>query len=231
MICGRSKGGWGWPTGVGPSPVQPLVESHCYPQGCTAAMKLVLASASTIRAAMLDAAGVDYAVDPARVDESAVKARHGGDDCALALALAKAKALDTSVRHSKDWIIGGDSVVSVGGRRFDKPASREEAADHLRFFSGREMRLSSAVALALTGHVDWVRSDQAKLRVRPLSDDFIHTYLDFEWPAVGGCVGVFRMEGRGVTLFDSVEGDHFTILGMPLLPLLGALRARGLMPS
>lgn len=194
-------------------------------------MKLVLASASAIRASMLDAAGVDYAVDPARVDESAVKARHGGDAAALAAALAQAKALETSARHSKSWIIGGDSMVSVDGRRFDKPAGRDEAADHLRFFSGRPMRLTSAVALAIDGRIDWSHAGEATLHVRNLSEDFIHTYLEAEWPAVGGCVGVFRMEARGVTLFEAVEGDHFTILGMPLIPLLGALRERGLMPS
>ena len=194
-------------------------------------MKLVLASASTIRASMLDAAGVDYGVDPARVDESAVKARHDGDDAALARALAEAKALETSARHSESWIIGGDSLVSVDGHRFDKPGSRDEAATHLRAFSGRAMRLTSAVALAREGRIDWAHVCEAVLRVRPLSEDFIHTYLDAEWPAVGGCVGVFRMEGRGVALFEAVEGDHFTILGLPLIPLLGALRERGLMPS
>lgn len=194
-------------------------------------MKLVLASASAIRALMLIGAGVDFAVDPAWIDESAVKARHGGDDAALAAALAQAKALETSARHSKSWIIGGDSLVSVDGRRFDKPAGRDEAADHLRFFSGRPMRLTSAVALAADGRIDWSHAGEAVLHVRHLSEDFIHTYLDAEWPAVGGCVGVFRMEGRGVTLFEAVEGDHFTILGMPLIPLLGALRERGVMPS
>ena len=194
-------------------------------------MTLVLASASSIRAAMLAAAGVAHEVDPARVDESAVTQAHPGDDAALATALAEAKALDTSRRHSESWIIGGDSLVSVGGRRFDKPASRDEAIDHLRYFSGKPMRLTSAVALAVGGRIDWSHADQAILHVRALSDDFIHTYLEAEWPAVGHCVGVFRMEGRGVTLFDKVEGDHFTILGMPLLPLLGALRERGVMPS
>ena len=194
-------------------------------------MTLVLASASSIRAAMLSAAGVAHHVDPARVDESAVKRTHDGDDTQLATALAEAKALDTGLRHSGNWVIGGDSLVSVEGRRFDKPASRDEAIDHLRFFSGKPMRLTSAVALAFGGRIDWSHADQAILHVRPLSDDFIHTYLEVEWPAVSRCVGVFRMEGRGVTLFDKVEGDHFTILGMPLLPLLGALRERDTMPS
>ena len=194
-------------------------------------MSLVLASASTIRAAMLRAAGVRFVIDPGQVDESSVKDAHDGDDSALACALAEAKALETGARHAESWIIGGDSLVSVDGRRFDKPASREDAAAHLRFFSGREMRLTSAVALARDGGVDWSHCGETVLHVRPLSGDFIHTYLEAEWPAVGYCVGVFRMEGRGVTLFEAVEGDHFTILGMPLIPLLGALRGRGLMPS
>ena len=194
-------------------------------------MPLVLASASSIRAAMLEAAGVAHRIDPGRVDESALKEAHDGSDAELATALAEAKAIDTSRRHTGTWVIGGDSLVSVDGRRFDKPASRGEAADHLRFFSGRKMRLTSAVALALGGRIDWSYAGQAILQVRTLSDDFIHTYLEAEWPAVSHCVGVFRMEGRGVTLFDHVVGSHFTILGMPLLPLLGALRERGLITS
>ncbi|WP_310468517.1 Maf family protein, partial [Sphingomonas sp.] len=124
-----------------------------------------------------------------------------------------------------------DSVVTVDGRTFDKPASCAEAAEHLRFFSGKPMTLTSAVALACDGEIDWSVSDSATLHLRILSDEFIAAYLDAEWPAVAGCVGVFRMEGRGVTLFSSVEGSHFTILGMPLLPLLGALRERGVLPS
>lgn len=194
-------------------------------------MTLVLASASSIRAAMLDAAGVAHQVDPAWIDESAIKQAHDGNDTELALALAETKAIEASRRHSGNWVIGGDSLVTVAGRRFDKPANRDEAVDHLRFFSGKPMHLTSAVALAVDGRIDWAHAARAILHVRPLSDDFIHTYLADEWPAVGNCVGVFRMEGRGATLFTSVEGDHFTILGMPLLPLLGALRERGLMPS
>ena len=93
------------------------------------------------------------------------------------------------------------------------------------------MVLTSAVALARDGAVDWRHSESATLSVRALSDSFIASYLDAEWPAVGYCVGVFRLEGRGVQLFDHIDGDHFTILGMPLLPLLGALRDRGLLAS
>lgn len=194
-------------------------------------MTLILASGSMIRLAMLVAAEVSVIVDPADVDESAVKAAHVGDDRALALALAEAKALETSCRSSQNWVIGGDSLVSVNGQRFDKPTSRADAADHLRAFSGKQMQLTSAVALAKDGVVDWSHAAQATLHIRLLSEDFIHTYLAAEWPAVSYCVGVFRMEGRGVTLFDRVDGDHFTILGLPLLPLLGALRDRGLVAA
>jgi len=93
------------------------------------------------------------------------------------------------------------------------------------------MRLTSAVALARDGRIDWRLADDANLSVRAMSEQFIHNYLDMEWPAVGGCVGVFRLEGPGIQLFDRIEGDHFTILGMPLLPLIGALRERDLLQS
>ena len=93
------------------------------------------------------------------------------------------------------------------------------------------MGLTSAVALARGGVVDWSHAETARLHVRPLSEAFIHSYLDAEWPQVAYCVGVFRMEGRGVQLFDSVDGDYFAILGMPLIALLGALRERGLIAA
>jgi septum formation protein len=194
-------------------------------------MPLILASSSPIRRAMLDQAGVAHEVVPPKVDETALKATHAGPDTELALALAEAKAAEVSTRRRDDWVIGGDSVISVEHRRFSKPDGRDEAAEHLRFFSGRIMHLTSAVALAHGGQVDWDYIGEAILHVRPLSERFIADYLDAEWPEVGDCVGVFRMEGRGVALFDQVEGDHFTILGMPLLPLLGALRERGLAAS
>jgi septum formation protein len=194
-------------------------------------MSIVLASSSAIRRAMLDQAGVSYEMVPPAVDEDPIQAAHEGQDFELALALAEAKAADVSARRPGDWVIGGDSVISVEGRRFSKPRGRDDAADHLRSFSGKAMRLVSAVALARNGQVEWNHISDAVLHVRPLSEKFIDAYLDAEWPEVAYCVGVFRMEGRGVTLFDEVEGDHFTVLGMPLLPLLGELRERGLMAS
>ena len=176
---------------------------------------------------MLEAAGVEAEAVPPEVDESVLKS--GAEPKSIARRLAEAKALAVSARRAGDWVIGSDSIISVDGRTFDKPADRSEAAEHLRYFSGRPMVLTSAVALARDGAIDWSVSDSATLHTRILSEEFIETYVGAEWPEVGYCVGVFRMEGRGVQLFDSIEGSHFTILGMPLLPLLGALRARGLL--
>lgn len=191
-------------------------------------MPLILASSSPIRRAMLDAAGVRYEAIAPDLDEADVKARLS-DAPAIAGELAAAKALAVSATRPGDWVIGSDSVVRVGERLFDKPRDRAEAAEHLRFFSGKVMVLTSAVALARDGALDWRHVGRAELHVRTLSDEFIADYLGAEWPEVGYCVGVFRLEGRGVTLFDRIDGDHFTILGMPLLPLLGALRDRGIL--
>ncbi len=186
-------------------------------------MTLVLASKSASRRAMLAAAGVDFRIVPAAIDERALEA--GLTDAApaeIALALAEAKAL--AVDGEGAPVLGSDSLVVVEGRRFDKPASRDDAADHLCFFSGKVMELHSAAALAQDDTIVWSHAALARLHVRELDDQFIESYLDTEWPEVGQCVGVFRIEGRGVQLFDAIEGDHFTVLGMPLLPVLGALR-------
>ena len=193
-------------------------------------MTLILASSSPIRHQMLTAAGVDFEVVAPDVDETEIKAR-GQAPAAIAEELAAAKALSVARARGDDWVIGSDSIVSVDGRVFSKPADIGEAADHLRIFSGKTMRLTSAVALARRTEVEWSHAEEALLHVRPLSEEFIRSYLDAEWPEVGYCVGVFRMEGRGVQLFSSVSGDHFTILGMPLIALLGAVRERGLLPA
>lgn len=191
-------------------------------------MSLILASKSASRRAMLDAAGVSYESIPADMDERGLEAGlAGAAPEAVAIALAEAKAIAVSQVQSGHLILGSDSLVEVAGRRFDKPVSRENAAEHLRFFSGKVMLLHSAAALARDGVIIWRHAAVAKLRVRGLSDSFIHSYLDKEWPAVAGCVGVFRIEDLGVQLFEAIEGDHFTVLGMPLLAVLGALRAQG----
>ena len=177
---------------------------------------------------MLDAAGVEYEAVGPDLDENEIKATLSGG-AVIASVLAGAKAEKVSGDHQDAWVIGSDSVVSVDGRLFDKPGDRAEAADHLRFFSGKTMELTSAVALARQGKVDWRHVETATLHVRLLSDEFIEAYIDSEWPEVGYTVGVFRLEGLGVQLFDHIDGDHFTILGMPLIALLGALRERGLL--
>ena len=191
---------------------------------------IVLASASSSRRAMLDAAGVAFVAVPASIDERALEADMlGNDPDEIAQALAAAKAAAVSAQRPGEWVLGSDSLVEVAGRRFDKPANREDAADHLRAFSGRTMTLHSAAALARDGRIDWVEGDFARLAVRELSEDFIAAYLAAEWPAASGCVGVFRIEGLGVQLFERVIGDQFTVLGMPLLPVLAALRQRGVL--
>ena len=190
-------------------------------------MPLILASASPIRRALLDQAGIAHEAIPAGIDEAAVKSLHDDPERAT-VALSGAKAVAVSAARPGDWVVGSDSMVTIGGRSFDKPDNRDQAAEHLRFFSGKEMVLTSAAALAKDGAVDWAMADQAILAVRELSDTFIEQYLDQEWPEVGYCVGVFRLEGMGVQLFDHIDGNYFTVLGLPLLPLLGALRERGL---
>jgi septum formation protein len=193
-------------------------------------LTLILASASAIRRSMLNAAGVAHEAVPAELDETAVRGSIA-DASAIASELATAKAVAVSSQRPDDWVIGSDSVVEVNGRVFTKPGSRAEAAEHLRGFSGEPMRLTSAVALARGGIEDWRHAETATLTVRQLTDRFIETYLEAEWPEVGYTVGVFRLEGRGVQLFERIDGDYFVILGMPLIPLLGALRERRIIPE
>ena len=191
---------------------------------------IILASKSASRRTMLGAAGVEFEVRPAAVDERALESgMEGFGPGQVALALAEAKAL--SVHGQGRPVLGSDSVVSVAGRRFSKPASRAQAVEHLRFFSGKTMELHSAAAIAVAGKLRWSHVSLALLKVRPLSDEFIEKYLVAEWPEVSQCVGVFRNEALGPQLFESIEGDMFTVLGMPLLPVLGALRELEELPA
>ena len=193
---------------------------------------LILASKGASRKAMLEAAGIAFTAKGADVDERALESEmDGAEPGEIAQALAAAKAAAVSNGQPDALVLGSDSLVEVDGRRFDKPTSRENAAEHLRFFSCKVMTLHSAAALARDGQILWVGSDFARLRVRDLSDDFIAAYLDAEWPTVSYCVGVFRIEGPGVQLFDSIMGDQFTVLGMPLLQVLDALRGQGALLS
>ena len=189
---------------------------------------LILASRSVSRRAMLDAAGVAYEALPAKLDERAIEAGLEGATAAeIAEALSVAKAAHIANEMPTRLVLGSDSLVVVDGKRFDKPADREEAAAHLRFFSGKKLHLHSAAALVKDDTCLWSDTAHAVLHVRHLSADFIEAYLEAEWPEVGQTVGVFRIEAMGVQLFKAVEGDHFTILGMPLLKVLAALREEG----
>lgn len=196
---------------------------------------LVLASQSASRRAMLDAAGVAHDALPALVDEASAKESllaEGTSPRDLADALAELKALKVSRMAPQALVLGGDSLVALDdGRLLDKPESREQARDHLQRMSGKTHDIYSAAVIAEGGRPVWRHVDRARLHVRPLSEAFIESYLDLEWPAIAGCVGCFRIEGPGVQLFSRTEGSHFTILGMPLLPILDYLRTRGVMPK
>jgi len=190
---------------------------------------IVLASGSASRRAMLAAAGVAFEPVSPGVDEDAAKASLADLSARdLADALAELKALAVSARRPDRLVLGSDSlVVLADGTRLDKPATREDAAAHLRAMSGGVHDLWSAAVMAEAGRATWRHVARARLHVRHLSDGFIAAYLDAEWPAIAGCVGAFRIEGPGVQLFDRIDGDHFTVLGLPLMPVLGYLRTRG----
>ena len=191
---------------------------------------IILASKSQSRRQMLEAADIPFEARAADVQERAIEAEMEGarpDQVALALAEAKARVLGAE----DAYVIGSDSLAVVGAQRFDKPADRDQAAEHLRFFSGRMMQLHSAAAIARRDEIVWRHAGLATLQFRELSEPFIERYLDEEWPEVGNCVGVFRIEGRGVQLFDRIDGDRFVVLGMPLIPVLVALRELGELPA
>lgn len=198
-------------------------------------MNLVLASQSASRRAMLDAAGVPHEAVAAQVDEASAKEAllaAGTSPRDLADALAELKALKVSRLAPQALVLGGDSLVALDdGSLLDKPESREQAAEHLRRMSGRTHDIYSAAVIAEQGRPVWRHVDRARLHVRPLSEAFIGEYLDLEWPAIAGCVGCFRIEGPGVQLFSRTDGSQFTILGMPLLPILDYLRTRGVLTS
>lgn len=198
-------------------------------------MELILASQSASRRAMLAAAGVPHAAEPAQVDEEAAKAALRAETRSprdIADALAELKAVKVSGRAPGALVLGCDSVVALAdGTMLDKPVSCDDAAAQLRAMRGTTVRLWSAAVLAEAGRPTWRAVDGARLQVRAFSDTWLETYLDAEWPAIGGCVGAFRMEGLGAQLFGAVEGSHWTVLGLPLLAVLDQLRVRGVLEA
>lgn len=196
-------------------------------------MRLILASQSSGRRAMLSAAGVPHdAVSPGVDEDAAKESLRDLPPRDFADALAELKALKVSTRDPGALVLGCDSVVALAdGTILDKPADRAEAAAHLRAMSGGRHHLWSAAVVAEGGRPVWRFVDKVVLHVRPLSDAFIEDYLNLEWEQVRWCVGVFRLEGPGAQLFTRIEGSHFTVIGLPLLPLLDWLRTRGLLTA
>ncbi|WP_019515334.1 Maf family protein [Sphingomonas sp. Mn802worker] len=194
-------------------------------------MSIILASQSASRTAMLSAAGVPFTAEPAHADEAALKAAMtGAPPRDVADALAELKALKVSARHPGRLVLGSDSLVVLeDGTILDKPRDRTDAHDHLARMSGKRHDLVSAAVIAENGRPVWRHVEAARMFVRPLSDAFIEAYLDAEWPAISACVGCYRIEGPGAQLFSRIEGSQFTVLGMPLLPVLGYLRERGVL--
>ena len=193
----------------------------------------MLASRSASRHAMLTAAGVPFEAVAARVDEDAAKAALAHlTPRDLADALAELKATKVSQARPEALVLGSDSLVALAdGTILDKPISPDDAVDHLRRMSGTHHDLVSAAVIAEGGRPVWRVVDRARMYVRTLSYSFIDRYVADEWPAIAGCVGCYRIEGPGAQLFTSIEGSQFTVLGMPLLPVLDYLRVRGVMPQ
>lgn len=198
-------------------------------------MTLLLASQSSGRAAMLRAAGLSFETTAAHVDEEALTAAlaaAGQSARNIADALAEAKAIKISSRLPGVTVLGADSTLTLDdGNMLSKPADRDEAASHLRRMAGTRHRLFSAVVAARDGAPVWRAIGEAKLWMRPLSDAFIADYVAREWDSIRWTVGCYEIEGAGVQLFERVEGDPWTIIGMPMLPLLAWLRATGLAPQ
>lgn len=195
-------------------------------------MNLVLASGSASRKALLTAAGVTFIADPADLDEDALMAelQQAGPEV-MARTLAEQKALTVSRRHPGKTVLGGDSVIAFEGDHLSKCATMAEARELLSRLSGHVHLLVSAAALARDGHLLWAHASPCRMAMRILSPGFLDDYLAAEGPALLSSVGCYRFEGRGSQLFDRVEGDYFSVLGLPLLEVLAQLRKEGLLAS
>lgn len=196
---------------------------------------LVLASGSIGRRTLLEQAGVPHDVMPASIDEPAAKSplrARGLHPSAIADALAELKALDVSARRPADLVLGCDQTLALeDGTEFDKAPDRSTLAEQLRTLSGKTHSLCSAMVIARQGQIVWRHRESVQMTMRTLSDQFIADYLDSEGDVLLGCVGGYRIEGRGIQLFSHIEGSHFAIMGLPLLPLLAYLRSEEILPA
>jgi septum formation protein len=196
--------------------------------------KLILASASRVRARLLAAAGVDFRVEPAEIDEATLKRALRADgrtpgDCALAL--AEAKAQSASHRHPRALVIGADQILVCGGEWYDKADNLDAARAQLRALRGCRHLLATAACAFRSGERVWHHACAPELTMRGFSDRFLDRYLAIEGDTLLGSVGAYQLEARGAQLFDRIDGDYFAILGLPLLELLGFLREDGALAS
>lgn len=197
-----------------------------------ATVPVVLASGSRFRAEMLRNAGVPFTVDVPGVDEGSVRESLRAENAAtedVATVLAELKAMAISRRHPDALVIGSDQMLDCGGVWFEKPVDRDHAHATLTALSGKTHRLVTAVVVARAGSRIWHAMDSVTMRMRPLSEAYIERYLDVVGDEVCASVGAYQLEGLGAQLFAGVEGDYFTVLGLPLLPLLEFLRAHGVL--
>ena len=189
---------------------------------------VVLASKSAIRRTILENAAIPVEAQPADIDERAIEQRSGGGtpgEVAALLAREKARAVASGLPGR--IVLGADQTLALGDRRFSKPADRDAARDQLRALRGQVHELHSAVALVRDGAVMFEHRDVARLTMRAFSDNFLDSYIEVAGSAVGTSVGGYQIEKSGIQLFERIDGDHFTILGLPLLPLLEYLRRTG----
>ena len=191
---------------------------------------LILASQSRARKMLLANAGIEFEAVPADIDERAIqqKSRASAPD-KIANLLAREKALWVAQRKAGHYVIGADQTLALGDRLFNKPDGRAAAAEQIRALSGQTHTLHSAIAIARDGQIVFETVARAGMTMRSLGDADIAAYLDAAGEAVTGSVGAYQLEGLGVHLFERIEGDHSTILGLPLLPLLGFLRSQHLL--
>jgi nucleoside triphosphate pyrophosphatase len=189
---------------------------------------LLLASKSAGRRLLLQGAGIPIEVLAADIDERAIEARASlGDPGEVAALLARAKAVAVSVQQPGRLVLGADQTLALGQRRFSKPADRAAARDQLKVLRGQTHALHSAVAIVRDGRPQFEHCTVARLTMRAFSDKFLESYLDAAGDAVTASVGAYQVESVGVQLFERIEGEHSTILGLPLLPVLDALRREG----